>query len=341
MSYEAERWAREQTVGNSTAKAVLRELAFCHNRKTGDCFPSLKKIARVLEIKKADTVLSAIRRLEDGGFISRKMVRDDETGQILRTEYTFIGFDATEWSSSKGEEGYPKNQDTPSKNRDTVSQKLECGYPENRVGVSQKTGRGYPENRDVTMNLTKKLTNEAISPREEVHPGEEVCPRKDLYPEPIKSQEKNQEVIGQLQAVEPLDALCEPVAPKPKKERAKPKTSCPFSPDDPIPPECLEYARAKHPSINAQTEFTKFVNFHLSKDNRYSNWLAAWRTWATKAEEFAKSRPQSQNQTYPFGKPTDPQYGIGVCERPKVLPREYTPEESRRAREEAMKIWNS
>ena len=303
MSYEAERWAREQTVGNSTAKAVLRELAFCHNRKTGDCFPSLKKIARVLEIKKADTVLSAIRRLEDGGFISRKMVRDDETGQILRTEYTFIGFDATEWSSSKGEEGYPKNQDTHSKNRDTVSQKLECGYPENRVGVSQKTGRGYPENRDVTMNLTKKLTNEAISPREEVHPGEEVCPRKDLYPEPIKSQEKNQEVIGQLQAVEPLDALCEPVAPKPKATRAKPKTSCPFSPDDSIPPEYLEYAQAKHPSINSQAEFTKFVDFHLSKDNRFSNWLAAWRTWATKAEEFAKSRPQSQSYTPRNNKP--------------------------------------
>lgn len=128
---------------------------------------------------------------------------------------------------------------------------------------------------------------------------------------------------------------------KPKATRAKPKTSCPFSPDDPIPPEYLEYAQAKHPSINAQTEFTKFVNFHISKDNKFSNWLAAWRTWATKAEEFAKSRPQSQNQTYPFGKPTDPQYGIGVCERPKVLPREYTPEESRRAREEAMKIWNS
>lgn len=128
---------------------------------------------------------------------------------------------------------------------------------------------------------------------------------------------------------------------KPKATRAKPKTSCPFSPDDPIPPEYLEYAQAKHPSINAQTEFTKFVNFHISKDNKFSNWLAAWRTWTTKAEEFAKSRPQSQNQTFPFGKPTDPQYGIGVCERPKVLPREYTPEESRRAREEAMKIWNS
>lgn len=101
---------------------------------------------------------------------------------------------------------------------------------------------------------------------------------------------------------------------KPKATRAKPKTSCPFSPDDPIPPEYLEYARAKHPSINAQTEFTKFVNFHLSKDNRYSNWLAAWRTWATKAEEFAKSRPQSQSYAQRNNKPLifdDAYYGDG------------------------------
>ena len=101
---------------------------------------------------------------------------------------------------------------------------------------------------------------------------------------------------------------------KPKKERAKPKTSCPFSPDDSIPPEYLEYAQAKHPSINAQTEFTKFVNFHISKDNRYSNWLAAWRTWATKAEEFAKSRPQSQSYAQRNNKPLifdDAYYGDG------------------------------
>ena len=90
---------------------------------------------------------------------------------------------------------------------------------------------------------------------------------------------------------------------KPKATRAKPKTSCPFSPDDPIPPEYLEYAQAKHPSINAQTEFTKFVNFHISKDNKFSNWLAAWRTWTTKAEEFAKSRPQSQSYTPRNNKP--------------------------------------
>ena len=113
---------------------------------------------------------------------------------------------------------------------------------------------------------------------------------------------------------------------KPKATRAKPKTSCPFSPDDPIPPEYLEYARAKHPSINAQMEFTKFVNFHLSKDNRYSNWLAAWRTWATKAEEFAKSRPQRQSYT-PARRSTDPQAGWVSTQTPTNPPPLYTPEE--------------
>lgn len=300
MSYAAERWARSQTVGNSTAKAVLRELAFYHNGQTGLCCPSVSKIARVLEVKKADTITAAIKRLEEGGFISREFIRDPETGQILRTEYALIGFVASEWVSSK-------NQDTSPENRGTVPQKGGGGSPEKR-------GEGSPENQDVTGNRNR-----------EIEQGSRT--RNSL---PAQAPWETDHLTNDGKKIE-----------KPKATRAKPKTSCPFSPDDPIPPEYLEYAQAKHPSINAQTEFTKFVNFHLSKDNRYSNWLAAWRTWATKAEEFAKSRPQSQNQTFPFGKPTDPQYGIGVCERPKVLPREYTPEESRRAREEAMKIWNS
>lgn len=82
---------------------------------------------------------------------------------------------------------------------------------------------------------------------------------------------------------------------KPKATRAKPKTSCPFSPDDSIPPEYLEYAQAKHPSINAQTEFTKFVNFHLSKDNRYSNWLAAWRYWVGNIKTYSRQTQRSTN----------------------------------------------
>ena len=85
------------------------------------------------------------------------------------------------------------------------------------------------------------------------------------------------------------------------------------SPDDSIPPEYLEYAQAKHPGINSQTEFTKFVNFHISATT--SQQLAnARRTWATKAEEFDKSRPQSQSYAQRNNKPLifdDAYYGDG------------------------------
>lgn len=262
MSYAAERWARSQTVGNSTAKAVLRELAFYHNGQTGLCCPSVSKIARVLEVKKADTITAAIKRLEEGGFISREFIRDPETGQILRTEYALIGFVASEWVSSK-------NQDTSPENRGTVPQKRGRGSPEKR-------GEGSPENQDVTGNRNR-----------EIEQGSRT--RNSL---PAQAPWETDHLDDDVKKIE-----------KPKATRAKPKTSCPFSPDDSIPPEYLEYAQAKHPSINAQTEFTKFVNFHISKDNKFSNWLAAWRTWTTKAEEFAKSRPQSQSYTPRNNKP--------------------------------------
>ncbi len=210
------------------------------------------------------------------------------------------------WTENgSAENGTTQKGDNP-KTVQRSSQKRDDGSTENGTTVVPKTGHYSINTQSDTQSITQSESLPAQAPWETDH------------------------LTNDGKKVE-----------KPKATRAKPKTSCPFSPDDSIPPEYLEYAQAKHPSINAQTEFTKFVNFHISKDNKFSNWLAAWRTWTTKAEEFAKSRPQSQNQTYPFGKPTDPQYGIGVCERPKVLPREYTPEESRRAREEAMKIWNS
>lgn len=289
MSYAAERWARSQTVGNSTAKAVLRELAFYHNGQTGLCCPSVSKIARVLEVKKADTITAAIKRLEEGGFISREFIRDPETGQILRTEYALIGFVASEWVSSKNQDTSPEDQGTSPENRGTVPQKRGRGSPEKR-------GEGSPENQDVTGNRNREI-------EQGIGTGS-AAPSPDHFPDATKKVEE----------------------PKPKATRAKPKTSCPFSPDDPIPPEYLEYAQAKHPSINAQTEFTKFVNFHLSKDNRYSNWLAAWRTWATKAEEFAKSRPQSQSYT-PARRSTDPQAGWVSTQTPTNPPPLYTPEE--------------
>lgn len=111
MSYSAQAWARAQQVGNSTAKYVLRELAYCHNGETGLCCPSLQSLCDVLEIKKADTVLKAIRYLEEHGFISvlKKSVR---VRDYWHNEYRFIGFDPNEWTATtkkKGRASTPKN----------------------------------------------------------------------------------------------------------------------------------------------------------------------------------------------------------------------------------------
>lgn len=175
MSYAAERWARSQTVGNSTAKAVLRELAFYHNGQTGLCCPSVSKIARVLEVKKADTITAAIKRLEEGGYISRELIRDPETGQILRTEYALIGFVASEWGSTRNQETSPENQETSPKNRGTVPQKKGIGSPEKR-------GEGSPKNQDVTGNKNREI--------EQGNRTGSVAPSPDHFPDATKKIEE-------------------------------------------------------------------------------------------------------------------------------------------------------
>ena len=195
------------------------------------------------------------------------------------------------WTENgSAENGTTQKGDNP-KTVQRSSQKRDDGSTENGTTVVPKTGHYSINTQSDTQSITQSESLPAQAPWETDH------------------------LTNDGKKVE-----------KPKATRAKPKTSCPFSPDDPIPPEYLEYAQAKHPSINAQTEFTKFVNFHLSKDNRFSNWLAAWRTWATKAEEFAKSRPQSQSYT-PARRSTDPQAGWVSTQTPTNPPPLYTPEE--------------
>ena len=313
MSYEAMHKVRACGLTDRTLVDVLDSLAFFLNQESGLCFPSTDSIARVARLS-PNIVRRAVKDLETAGYISTYQKPGGRRNFQLHLERLPDG-------------------DCSSQSAAEVKGVSHLEGVRELTGVSEVKGVS-----EVTPLPCKKCDPSPV--RSERGPLSEVTPEQGNNKESNKEEEQ-----GSLpdQAPWETDHLTNDgkKVEKPKATRAKPKTSCPFSPDDPIPPEYLEYAQAKHPSINAQTEFTKFVNFHLSKDNRFSNWLAAWRTWATKAEEFAKSRPQSQNQTFPFGKPTDPQYGIGVCERPKVLPREYTPEESRRAREEAMKIWNS
>jgi hypothetical protein len=263
MSYDAERWARSQKVGNASAKFVLIELANALNRETGKCYPSIEALQEATELNRK-TVIAATKHLEEKGFITKR--RSFVNGKQI-VYYGFPSFKPADWES---------------KNKSTKTGTLES--TENGTLPPQSTEIGTLES---TENGTTDSTE--IGTYESTVFG--TVTRN-------KNKEKNKEIEQGSSFPAQALLLTIPTDPKPKRSRAKPKTSCPFSSGDAIPPAYLEYAKQKHPSIDAQAEFTKFVDFHLSKDNRYCDWYAAWRTWATNAEEYARKRAPSYRPAY-------------------------------------------
>jgi biotin operon repressor len=80
-------------------------------------------------------------------------------------------------------------------------------------------------------------------------------------------------------------------APAPRRSRKKPATPLPI--DCPNERDLLWArgqldARAPHLAVEGQAE--RFRDHHLSRDSRFSDWSAAWRTWIHKAPEFSHAR---------------------------------------------------
>ena len=282
MSYEAMHKVRACGLTDRTLVDVLDSLAFFLNQESGLCFPSTDSIARVARLS-PNIVRRAVKDLETAGYISTYRKPGGRRNFQLHLERLPDG-------------------DCSSQSAAEVKGVSHLEGVRELTGVSEVKGVS-----EVTPHPCQKCDPPPV--RSERGPLSEVTPEQGINKEYNKEEEQ-----GSLPAQAPweTDHLTNDgkKVEKPKATRAKPKTSCPFSPDDPIPPEYLEYAQAKHPSINAQTEFTKFVNFHLSKDNRYSNWLAAWRTWTTKAEEFAKKTPTYTSNRFVEKKQSERNYSL-------------------------------
>lgn len=278
MSYEAMHKVRASGLTDRTQVDVLEALAFFLNKETGACFPSTEAISRISRVNDR-LVRTTLKTLHSLGLISSTQKAGQKRYFTLHLDRLPLPTPLQEVTGGQenagGEESTPLYENTP---------------------LQESTGEGC---RKIQGTPVGKCST----------PLYETTPEQGINKESNKEEEQ-----GSLPAQAPweTDLLTDDgkKVEKPKATRAKPKTSCPFSPDDPIPPEYLEYARAKHPSINAQTEFTKFVNFHLSKDNRYSNWLAAWRTWATKAEEFAKKNPTYTSNRFVEKKQSERNYSL-------------------------------
>ena len=289
MSYAAIDWAMPKVIKDVNAKSCLVVLAYHHNKETGLCCPSISTIADEMGVRSLNTVRKAIGVLVEMNLLTMSREFGDR-GEILSTRYT-LNLQSEAFKPVRKKKGVVHDVKEGHEVKEVHDVKeghevKEGGSP-NEGGVVHLVQGGSSSHEGGVVHV--------VNPNKEVEQGKEQ----------ITGTEKGTRNSLPDQAPWETDHLTNDgkKVEKPKATRAKPKTSCPFSPDDPIPPEYLEYAQAKHPSINAQTEFTKFVNFHISKDNKFSNWLAAWRTWATKAEEFAKSRPQSQSYTPRNNKP--------------------------------------
>lgn len=306
MSYAAIDWAMPKVIKDVNAKSCLVVLAYHHNKETGLCCPSISTIADEMGVRSLNTVRKAIGVLVEMNLLTMSREFGDR-GEILSTRYT-LNLQSEAFKPVRKKKGVVHDVKEGHEVKEVHDVK-EGGSP-NEGGVVHLVQGGSSSHEGGVVHV--------VNPNKEVEQGKEQITG-------TEKETRNSLLERTLWETDHFDNTVKKVE-KPKATRAKPKTSCPFSPDDPIPPEYLEYAQAKHPSINAQTEFTKFVNFHLSKDNRYSNWLAAWRTWATKAEEFAKSRPQSQSYT-PARRSTDPQAGWVSTQTPTNPPPLYTPEE--------------
>lgn len=278
MSYAAIDWAMPKVIKDVNAKSCLVVLAYHHNKETGLCCPSISTIADEMGVRSLNTVRKAIGVLVEMNLLTMSREFGDR-GEILSTRYT-LNLQSEAFKPVRKKKGVVHDVKEGHEVKEVHDVK-EGGSP-NEGGVVHLVQGGSSSHEGGVVHV--------VNPNKEVEQGKEQ----------ITGTEKGTSNSLPAQAPWETDHLTNDgkKVEKPKATRAKPKTSCPFSPDDPIPPEYLEYAQAKHPSINAQTEFTKFVNFHLSKDNRYCDWYAAWRTWATNAEEYARKRAPSYRPAY-------------------------------------------
>ncbi len=171
MSYDAERWARSQKVGNASAKFVLIELASALNRNDSECYPSIDTLEEVTELNRK-TVIASTKLLEEKGFIKKR--RTFENGK-QRIYYSFPMFNPSEWALKQSS----KNGTLESTENGTLLDQS------TKSGTFQSTENGTTESTvfgPVTRNKNKEK-EQGIGTRS-------VAPSPDHFPDATKKIEE-------------------------------------------------------------------------------------------------------------------------------------------------------
>ena len=155
MSYDAEKWARSQKVGNASAKFVLIELANAFNRESGKCYPSIDALEEATELNRK-TVIAATKLLEEKGFITKRRTFMGGKQIIF---YGFPSFNPADWDAKNKS---TKNGTLESTESGTlVDQSTESGtFESTENGTHQSTENGIYESTvfgPVTRNKNREI----------------------------------------------------------------------------------------------------------------------------------------------------------------------------------------
>ena len=151
MSHKATHWAWSVKDISASEKLILLALADRHNADTGDCFPSLDRIAEDT-CSSRNTVRRATQALEDKGLIKRQLVTD-VSGRTLGYRYHL----------SMGGSNL-----IPSRYQDDITMISEGCQPDTGEGATMGLGgyhHGTPEGATVGPKPVKETCKENINSR--------------------------------------------------------------------------------------------------------------------------------------------------------------------------------
>ena len=292
MSYSALDWALPKVIMDVNAKSCLVVLAYHHNGDTGLCCPSISKIAEKMGVKSLNTVRKAIKTLEEMKLLKLERVFG-EHGEIASTRYT-LNLQSNDYLPVPKKKGVVHV--VKEVHNVKGAQEMNDGGSPREEGVVHvvKEGASYREGGVVHHVNPNKEIEQVI---EQVKGTRNVVPAPasdDLFDEPVQMVEKQ----------------------KHKKQTADRGSRLNI---EKLPDDWKAFAEAEEPDLDPYRLFDNFKDYWTSVSGAKAikkDWTATWRNFVRSFNNAPdwKRRPMLKNGVNPNRKPTDPQYGIGVCQ---------------------------
>lgn len=281
MSFEAMHKVRASGLTDRTQVDVLEALAFFLNQETGACFPSTESIARISRVNDR-LVRTTLKALHDLGYVSSIQT----PGQ---RRYFTLHLDKLP-TAELLKESTPLQEPTPP-NKNTPLYET--------TALHESTGEGG-------MKVQGTPVEKCSTPLYETTPEQVIK----------KEFNKVSKKVYDAPASDDLFTNDGQMIEKPKKKTTDRGSRLTI---DALPDEWKAFAEQEEPDLDPYRLFDNFKDYWTSVSGAKAikkDWTATWRNFVRSFNNAPdwKRRPMLKNGVNPNKKPTDPQYGIGVCQ---------------------------